>query len=202
MDQRYRDNQIMQAFANTPLRYGKGLPYEGGIRVPMIVRWSGTVKPGSQCDTPVHIVDIYPTFIEIAGGRPPSPDEHILDGLSLLNLLMGKRYLDRGALYFHMPLYDVLWGATPCGVIRCGDWKLIEFFGDYIDRENNYRYMIGPRVELYNLKEDIGEEYNLAETYPEKTKELLARLRTWRSSLNAPMPTKNPDYDPDRALER
>ena len=201
VDQRYKNNEIMQVFANTPLRYGKGSPYEGGIRVPMIVRWPGVVKPSSRCDVPVHVVDVYPTFVDIADGEPPSPDEHILDGLSLLKLLKGKKRLYRDAIYFHMPLYDVLWGATPCGVIRCGDWKLFEFFGDYIDREDNYRYIIGQRIELYNLRDDIGERNNLAETYSEKTKELLDKLRAWRASLNAPMPTKNPDYDPQRALE-
>jgi len=173
VDQRYKDGQIMQAFANTPLRYGKGSPYEGGIRVPMIIRWPGVVKSGSVCDTPVHVVDVYPTFVDIAGGSLPSPDKHVLDGVSLIPLLNGRKNLDRDALYFHMPLYDALWGATPCSMIRKGNWKLLEFFGDYVDREDGYKYIVGQRVELYNLEEDISEKRNLAATLPDKTKELL-----------------------------
>ncbi len=202
VDQRYKDGEIMQAFANTPLRYGKGSPYEGGIRVPMIVRWPGVVKPQSVCDTPVHVVDVYPTFVEVAGGKLPEPGKHILDGVSLAPLLRGRGGLGRDALYFHMPLYDALWGATPCGVIRQGDWKLLEFFGDYVDREDDYRYLVGPRVELYNLKDDIGETRNLARSHPEKTNELLGQLRRWRQSVDAPMPTLNPAFDPDRAMQR
>jgi len=174
-----------------PLRGAKGMLYEGGIRVPLIVRWPGKVEPGATCAAPVIGTDLFPTFLDITGA--PRPQEQPLDGESLAPLLTGRGTLDRDALFWHFPAYleayrggrsQGPWRTTPAGAIRQGDWKLIEFFED-------------GRLELYNLKEDIGEANNLAETRPGKAKALHERLKAWRRSVNAPVPTEpNPFYQP------
>ena len=170
-----------QPTSNLPLREGKGTLYEGGVREPLIVRWPGAVKPGSTCATPVISVDFYPTILEIAG-LAKAPDQ-ILDGLSLVPLLKGGATLKRDALYWHYPHYHV---EKPAGAVRAGDFKLIEYFED-------------GRLELYNVKDDIGEKNNLAAAMPDKAKELRAMLENWRQSVGAQMPTPNPNYDPARA---
>jgi len=169
--------------SNAPLRDEKGTLYEGGIREPLIVRWPGVVKPGSTCGTPVTSVDFYPTFSEIAGA--PRPTGQTLDGRSLLPLLRGKGRFDDRALFWHYPVYH---HSSPAGAIRQGDWKLIEFFED-------------AAPELYNLRDDIGERNNLAANMPGKTTELHRKLAAWRQSVNAAMPTPNPDFDPARRGE-
>jgi len=172
-----------------PLRGAKGMFYEGGIREPMIVRWPGKVAPGARCSTPVIAVDFYPTFLEIAGAAPPKGQP--LDGESLVPLLTGAGSLDPRAIYWHFPCYlqswacvQVPWRTTPVGVVRKGDWKLMEFFED-------------GRLELYNLKDDVGETVNLARKMPDKTAELHAKMRAWRKQVDAPIPAEpNPEYDP------
>ncbi|MGM0474367.1 MAG: sulfatase-like hydrolase/transferase [Bacteroidota bacterium] len=192
---------VDREFANDPLRYGKGSMYEGGIRVPMMVRWPGVVEPGAVCNTPVHIIDMYPTLLEIAGGT--MKQQWVLDGESLVPLLtqVGSSF-GRKTLYWYMPLYDAAWGATPCAIIRRGDMKLIEFFGDYVDRENKWTYIPGPRTELYNLSDDIGEKNDLSQSRPELTGELRDELYRWIDSMDAPLPVLNPRYDPERIWER
>ncbi len=170
-----------------PLRGSKGMLYEGGIREPMIVRWPGRVKPKSRCDTPVIGIDFYPTLLELAGVR--EPEDHILDGRSLVPLIDGDGELAREAIFWHFPAYlqayrgmDGHWRTTPAGVIRKGDWKLIEYFED-------------GRLELYNLAGDIGETTNLAESHPHRARELRELLREWRKEVDAPVPTTlNPDF--------
>jgi len=186
---------------NSPLREGKGAPYEGGIRVPLIVRWPGHIKPGTTCDVPVHFVDFYPTFAQLAGA--PSPAGHPLDGESLLPLWLRSGPLQRAALYWHMPTYTLNYGRTPCAVIHQGDWKLIHWFGDYLDTrgftpgDKVYgKLVVGPRTELYNLRDDLGETRALAAAQPEKVKELTAALEAWWKFTGAKFPEKNPDYDP------
>ena len=172
---------------NAPLRGGKGMLYEGGIRVPMTVRWPGRVKPGSTCDTPVISIDFYPTFLEMAGLSKPSG--HTLDGESILGLLKRKNQLKRKAIFWHFPAYLPAKGGfrtTPAGAVRQGSYKLIEFFEDN-------------RIELYNLNDDIGEQKNLAHKMPEKAKELHDLLKNWRNSVNAPVPKEpNPEYNPGK----
>ncbi len=177
--------------SNEPLRGGKGMLYEGGIREPMIVRWPGVVKSGTTCDTPVIGIDLYPTILEMTGA--PRPAGKVLDGVSFVPLLKGGKGLNRQALFWHFPAYlegkaegarDAHFRTRPCAAVRAGDWKLIEYFED-------------GALELYNLKDDLGERKNLAETLPEKTKELHKLMLDWRKNLNAPVPTElNPDYDP------
>lgn len=169
--------------SNAPLRDEKGTLYEGGIREPLIVRWPGVVKPSSTCDTPVSSVDFYPTFVEIAGAHKPAGQ--VLDGESLVPLLRRRGKFAERAIYWHYPFYH---HSSPAGAIRQGDWKLTEFFED-------------GHLELYNLRKDIGEKDNLAAEHPEKASELQRKLAAWRQSINAAMPTPNPDFDPARRHE-
>lgn len=167
---------------NDPLRGGKGMLYEGGIRIPYIFRWKGTIPEGAVCDQPINSVDLYPTLLEVAGGKRPA--NYPLDGVSYLKLLTsgGRDRLDRQALYWHFPGYlgagAASWRTTPAGAIRAGDWKLLEFFED-------------GRLELYNLRDDLGEKKNLAKLMPDKVTELHGKLVAWRQSIQAPMPTPN-----------
>lgn len=165
---------------NAPLRGGKGMLYEGGIRVPYIFRWTGKIARGAVNDTPINSVDLYPTLLEIAGADKPA--NYPLDGVSYATLLTsnGKSSLQRDALYWHFPGYlgaaGNTWRTTPVGAIRKGDWKLLEFFEDH-------------RVELYNLKDDIGERHDLAKSHPDQAAELQKRLASWRQEIGAKMPT-------------
>ncbi len=187
-----------RGFPNAPLRGMKGSAYEGGIRVPMLVRWPGQVRPGSTCHTPVHIVDMMPTLFSMAGAR--APQGYTQDGANILPLLTRHgRFADR-ALYWYMPFYDLRWGATPSAVIREGNWKLIEAFGDYVDLETR-EYVPRPRVELFNLEKDIGETRNLAARQPAKARELQRKLREWIAASGSVVPGPNPRYDPRRALQ-
>ncbi len=166
---------------NAPLRSGKGSLYEGGTRDPFIVRWPGVTKAGTTNGTPAIHVDVYPTFLEIAGAKPPS--KYTLDGESLVPLFRdAKASLNREAIFQHFPGYlgagAGQWRTTPVGTIQCGDWKLMEFFEDH-------------RLELYNLHEDLGETNNLAQAVPEKTKELQDKMLAWREAIHAPMPMPN-----------
>jgi len=183
-------------FSNAPLRAGKGSQYEGGIRVPCLVRWPGVVRPGSVSRTPIHVVDWVPTLLEIAGSRPPA--NHTIDGNSLVPVFKGGLLASR-SLYWYLPFYELRWGATPCAVIRRGDWKLIEYFGDWIDPQG--RYVPGHRRELFNLSDDIGETTNLADRQPRKTAELSDSLYAWMKSISAEVPGTNPHYDPQKALQ-
>ncbi|MBN2329554.1 MAG: sulfatase [Candidatus Omnitrophica bacterium] len=178
---------LMPVTGNEPLRAGKGSAYEGGVREPLIVRWPGVVKPGSVCSEPVISVDFYPTIVEAAGAQ--ADPKQTLDGKSLVPLLKNpESTLDRDSIFWHYPHYHP-GGAKPYGAIRRRDFKLIEFFED-------------GKLELYNLKDDIGETNDLAETMPEKTKELHDCLKSWRQEVQAQMPYPNPDYDPERKDQR
>lgn len=166
---------------NAPLRNGKGSLYEGGTRVPFIVRWPGQVKAGTVCDVPAIHVDVYPTFVALAGGAMPAGQ--VFDGESLVPLLRASRAtLQREAIYQHFPGYLGIgadqWRTTPVSLVQAGDWKLMEYLED-------------GRLELYNLREDLGEAKNLAATMPDKAKELQAKLVAWRAAVKAPMPAKN-----------
>ncbi|UCF43700.1 MAG: sulfatase-like hydrolase/transferase [Planctomycetota bacterium] len=162
--------------SNLPLRAGKGWLYEGGIRVPMTIKWPGRVKPPSVCNEPVTSTDFYPTMLQMAN-LPLRPNQHI-DGLSLVPLLTGTGKFDRDAIYWHYPHYHGS-GSRPGGAVRAGNYKLIEFYEDN-------------RVELYNLKNDISEKRNLAEKMPQKTAQLKKMLRSWRESVRARMPKPKP----------
>ncbi len=187
-----------------PLKGYKGTYYEGGIRVPMFVRWPGRAPAGTSCKAPVSNVDIFPTICEIIGA--PAPSDQPQDGRSLLPLIDGKTPNQQRSLFWHFPAYlqgysrsdeqrDPIFRTRPCSVIRHGDWKLHEYFEDRMlpeQVENNP--LIG--LELYNLSTDASESTNLALANPEKTHELYEKLRRWQEQTHAPIPrTPNPSYD-------
>jgi len=184
-----------EEFSNTPLRAGKGAPYEGGIRVPCIVRWPGVTAPGRVIKTPVHIVDWLPTLLDVAGSHPPA--DYKCDGLGLVPLLRGGRLPER-SLFWYMPLYDLRWGATPCAAVRNGDWKFIEYFGDYCDA--NGKYLPGHHIELFNLRYDVGESTNRAKHEPARKKAMLDELHAFLLDCGDEIPGSNPHHDPSRAF--
>ncbi len=157
---------------NAPLSEGKGWMYEGGTREPLIVRWPGTINPGTSCGVPVTSPDFYPTLLEIAE-LPSRPEQHV-DGVSLLPLLKGAESLERDAIFWHYPHYGNQ-GGTPGSSIRTGDYKLIHFFE-------------GDRLELYNLRQDIGEDHDLAAKNPEVAARMQGQLIEWREKVAAKYP--------------
>ena len=171
-------NANLPATINSPLRDGKSFLYEGGLRVPLIVRWPGKIKPGVE-KTPVWSGDLAPTIKEFC-----HLDNNILvDGTSLAPLLMKNVTLAARALYWHYP-HENNQGDRFGGAIRDHDWKLVEDFET-------------GRLELFNLANDFRESNNLSETHPERVKELAEKLAAWRKSVNAQMPTPNPNYSPN-----
>lgn len=164
---------------NRPFRAGKGYLYEGGLRVPLIVRWPGVIAAGGDCKTPVVLTDLVPTLLE-AAGLDPAEVIGPLDGRSMMKLLHGESQ-PTATLYWHFPHYTNQ-GGRPAGAIREADWKLIEQFED----EN---------VELFNLAQDQGEENNLAASEPTRTDELRRKLAAWREQIGAQMPSPNPEFD-------
>ncbi|MEL6898475.1 MAG: sulfatase, partial [Planctomycetota bacterium] len=186
-----------QQYENAPLREGKGSAYEGGIRVPCIVRWPGVIDRGRVETTPVHIVDWLPTLCS-AAGCPTKTDE---DGEDLTPLFRSKttsEAISNRSLYWYLPLYDLRWAATPCAVIRRGPWKLIHYFGDSFDKTHQYR--IGERSELFNLQEDIGESTDLSLAKPALTAELRSELVQWIQRCSAVVPESNSHNDPEQRL--
>ncbi len=167
--------------SNAPLRNEKGSLYEGGIRIPFIVRWPGRIPAGVVNDSPASTLDLYPTFLDFAG--VPLPATQPVDGVSLASVLRDpKARLARDTLTWHLPHYH---HSTPAGAIRQGEWKLIEFFED-------------DSVELYHLGRDRGETTNLASREPGVVVELRSALAEWRRSVGARMPVPNPNHDPAR----
>ncbi|QHI68695.1 sulfatase-like hydrolase/transferase [Tichowtungia aerotolerans] len=164
------------ATSNRPYRGGKSILYEGGIRVPLLIRWPGVTLAGTVCRTPVISNDLYPTFLQMAG-LSLKPEQH-LDGQGLLPLLQGDT-LDRNCLYWHYPHYQSM---PPHGAVRCGDWKLIEHYED-------------GKLELFNLAGDISESRNLISTHPEVAARMKKMLHNHLLSIGAQMPTENPGYD-------
>lgn len=169
------------ATSNAPLRANKGAYYEGGIRVPLIIKWPGVSTPGGIVQVPVTSTDLYPTCLAAAELTPRS-HQH-LDGVNLRPLLDGSGALAERSLYWHYPHYNDHPSSVPSSVIRKGDWKLIETF----DPEG---------IELYNLSTDVGEADNLADTETARAAELLRELEAWRRAVGAERMLPNPDYDP------
>ena len=168
----------------SPLRMGKGWLYEGGIRVPLIIKWPGVIDNGMVSNEMVSSNDFMPTFCELLG-REPEPD---VDGISLLQHLKSGKPLNERNHYWHYPHYHFGSGMIPAGAIRSGKWKLIEWYEKSI-LENDE-----PAYELYDLENDIGESVNLAVKKTELTMELAEELERWRQDVNAQMPVPNPNY--------
>ena len=156
-------------------------PYEGGIRVPLIVRYPGVVAPGAEVNTPTVGADLFPTLLELAGATRDAASTETLYGQSIVPLLKQTADVRHDALYWHYPHYWHTREVQPHSVIRAGDWKLIEFFEDI-------------RVELYNLANDGSEKTDLAKTNPAKVDELRGKLHKWREEVGAQMPTRRPRW--------
>lgn len=163
--------------SNRPLRGGKGTNYEGGVRVPTVVRWPSHTKAGALCEEAISSIDWYPTFVEIAKVSARRAHRDDVDGVSIRTLLDDPdAALDDRPIYWHYPHYHAL-GATPHGAVRQGDWKLIEFYEDM-------------HVELYNLADDLAESDNLAADLPERAAAMQEQLHAWRADVDAQMPIR------------
>ena len=192
------DNGGTQVTTVQPLRGGKGALFEGGIRVSTCAAWPGVVAPGSTCDVPLTSVDFMPTFAGLAGAK--LPDNQPVDGESFVPLLGGGDKLKREAIFWHYPLYlqgsgtaivkpvfgtdKPYWRGVPATVMRKGDWKLFYFYED-------------KSIELYNVRQDVGEKTNVAAKFPDRAAAMKAELLAWVSKTHAPVPsTLNPAFDP------
>lgn len=172
----------LTATNNSPLRSGKGSLYEGGVRVPFIVRGPGIATGVSH--EPVYVADLYPTLLELAGLSGDAAHNAQVDGVSFAPILKDpEARLARNALYFHFPHYYPT--TTPASALRAGDWKLIEYYED-------------GRLELFHLKDDLSETNNLAWRQPDRAQALLAQLVDWRKTIGAVPPTVNPVFPANR----
>ena len=180
----YQDDPLQYiASSNLPLRGEKGSVYEGGIRVPLLVKWPGKIKAGSVSGELVSSVDFYPTFLELAEVK--MPDRQTIDGESVVPVLLSDRYNPERALYWHYPVYH---HDVPTGAVRKGDWKLIED-------------QVSGSVSLYHLKSDLGETTDLSGLYPRKREELYGLLKQWQKDTGAELPRPNPGFDKDKRFE-
>jgi arylsulfatase A len=185
-------------FDNAPLRAGKGSLYEGGIRTPLLIRYPGEIRPGSESHALVQAQDLLPTLLDLAG---KSADPDLYDGISIRPAFRGRDLPER-SLYWYAPLYDIQWGATPGAVIRQGPYKLIVHFGDYIHLETGGQYYTQPLTELYDVTKDPGETTNLSQAIPDLTQRLKQDLYAWMSDLELEVPTPNPNFNKEKALLR
>lgn len=170
-----------------PLRGGKAMVFEGGIRVPLAIRWPGVIEPGSVSHEPVISNDFWPTFADVASAHPNVKN---IDGLSLIPILDGKGKLNRDALYWHYPHYHRQ-GYKPSGAIRVGEYKLIEWYERTL-------YNMPHQIDLYHITEDISETTNLADDMPQKAKEMRQQFHQWLHDVHAQLMTINPNFDPKR----
>jgi len=164
------------ATSNAPLRLGKGFAYEGGLRVPLLVKAPGVAAPGSLCDVPVISQDLFPTLLELAGADQ-SASRSAVDGASFVSLLRGRQRPVHRELFWHYPHYWNGGKVSPYSVARVGDWKLIRF------------YETG-KEELFNLREDLSEQRDLAEVQPQRRREMANKLNAWLANVGAQMPVE------------
>jgi arylsulfatase A-like enzyme len=177
---------ITPVTSNHPLRGGKGGIHEGGVRVPAVVVWPGVTKPGSRSDVRIQATDLYPTILEMLNVEFPA--DHIIDGINFTKALRGEK-MYRGPMFTHVPGH----GNTPHWLppsmsVHHHDWKLIRTFHYGDEGQHQYR--------LYNLRDDIGENHNLAATQPEKVKELDQLIENYIANTKVVVPLPNPKFDP------
>lgn len=178
------NGQMPGASVADPLRDAKGYLHEGGIRVPLVVRWPGHVPSGSVSRTPCISMDFAPTFLDAAG---IATEPGTFDGVSLLPVLERRAELERDALFFHYPHYAYHGRNAMASVVRMGDWKYIH----HLDSDHH---------ELYDLAHDLGERTNLAERHPERVGTMRARLETWLEDVDAAFPRPYDSIPADELL--
>ncbi|MCL3780561.1 DUF4976 domain-containing protein [Prolixibacteraceae bacterium JC049] len=176
----FADNGGKHSYASQqPFRSGKGWLYEGGIREPMIVRWPGITTANSQCHEMISSIDFFPTFLEMVNVKVPPIKG--MDGVSFVEALNGK-HLKRDQLCWHYPHYHYGSGMVPASAIRVGNYKLIEWHTQTLQNKEG-------QIELYDLKNDVGEQNNLAEEMPKLAKKLRRKLHLWYKEVGAQIPT-------------
>jgi arylsulfatase A-like enzyme len=168
---------------NAPYRAGKGFVYEGGLRIPLIVRWPGHVPAGKIIDEPAINTDWLPTLLELAGLPIPSG----LDGVSLAGLLTGQGPAPKRSLFWHFPHYTNQ-GSRPSGAMRDGNWMFVEYYDE-------------PKAELYDLNSDRSEERDLATRNPERVAQMRTELAAWKTIVGAQENRPNPNFDPEKYRE-
>jgi arylsulfatase A-like enzyme len=169
---------------NFPLKMGKGNIHEGGIRVPCIISWPGKIKLATKSEEVICSIDFYPTLLEIAGLKPQKGQ--IIDGVSLSSLLIKNKPLKHRDVFCHYPHYTPATDNYPSTSVRSGDWKLIRVYGEGKDRS--------PAYELYNLKNDIGENNNLAAANPKLVTKLDKLIEKHVNETQGIFPILNPKY--------
>ncbi len=180
----YPEGEAMRIAEQAPLREGKGWLYEGGIRVPLVIRWPGGIDKGWVSNEVVSSYDFMPTFCELLEEKP-APG---VDGTSFLSHMLTGEPLPERNHYWHYPHYYNQSGMLPGGAVRSGKWKLIEWY------EKSILDDAGQAFELFDLENDIGETVNLAGTEKDIARKLSDDLQRWRERMNARMPVPNPDY--------
>ncbi|MBD0402834.1 sulfatase [Flammeovirga sp. EKP202] len=192
------DNGAIGKVKQTPLRGAKGMLYEGGIRVPLVVRWPSKIKP-SHSTTPIINIDFYPTMLDLAGINKAK--DKVLDGESFNPILEGKKEkLSRSTIYYHYPIYldgknargarDAYFRNRPVTVAIQGDWKLLLFHEEYVLDGGEAKIASNQMVELYNLKDDPSEKKDLSKIETKKRDQLLKDLKKWMEKTNAPLAMK------------
>ncbi len=178
----FSDNGGLESDAmQTPLRKGKGWLYEGGIRVPLIIRWPGVIREGLVSNELVSSIDFMPTFCDLFN-TDINPN---IDGISILSHLKAGADLPERNIYWHYPHYHQ---GPPSGAVRNGKWKLIEWYEKSLTGDGKSAF------ELYDLESDISESVNLTDSLNEITIKLADELRRWRKDVNAQMPVMNKRY--------
>jgi uncharacterized sulfatase len=171
------------ATSNAPLRAGKGTLYEGGVRVPLIIRWPGKIVPGSTSEALVSSVDYYPTFLEISKGK--KPEKQVLDGISMVPALTTNKFDPEREIFTHYPVYH---HEQPMSAMRKGDWKIVE-------------NLVSGEFDLYNLKFDINEMTDLKFSFPQKLAAMKTALIKWQEETGAKRPVPNPNFDASKRYE-
>jgi len=182
------EKYITAITSNHPLRGGKGGIHEGGVRVPAVVVWPGVTEPGSRSDTRIQSTDLYPTILRMLNVEQPK--DHVIDGVDFAKALRGEE-MDRGPMFTLVPGH----GNTPQWLppsmsVHHEDWKMIRTFHYGEDGKHEYR--------LYNLRDDIGENNNLAADHPEKVKELDKLIEDYIVAVKVVVPLPNPNFDPSK----
>ncbi|MCK3684736.1 sulfatase [Maribellus sp. YY47] len=171
------------ATSNAPFRAGKGTVYEGGVRVPLIVRWPGKIKAGSTTEAVVSSVDFYPTFLELSNGE--KPNGQVLDGFSMVPVWTENRFDPKREIFTHYPVFH---HEQPMSALRKGDWKIVQ-------------NLVSGEFDLFNLKYDVNEMTDLKFSYPKKLEEMRDILRKWQEDTQAKMPVPNPEFDANHRYE-